>query len=315
MDSSSTIKKNFVWSTLLTVSGYVFPIITFPYVTRVLGAEGIGSFQYADSVIQYFCFFALMGVNTVGIREIAKAKNNAIEMSTVYSSLLSLCLFTTLISIGVLLLFTTFIPSFAAHKRMLYIGAARILAGSLLVEWLFKGLEEFRFITIRAILVRIVFVVCVFVFVRDSNDYETYFLLTVLITVFNAIINVFYSRRFVQFSFHRVCLKQYLKPFIVLGIYQVLTAMYLSFNVIYLGAKCGDLEVGYYSAATKLYTIIMSFFTAFTGVMLPRMSSLVADGKDDEFKDMTKKSIDFLLSFCFEKQQTPLRLPNQQQIV
>lgn len=298
MDSSSTIKKNFVWSTLLTVSGYVFPIITFPYVTRVLGAEGIGSFQYADSVIQYFCFFALMGVNTVGIREIAKAKNNAIEMSTVYSSLLSLCLFTTLISIGVLLLFTTFIPSFAAHKRMLYIGAARILAGSLLVEWLFKGLEEFRFITIRAILVRIVFVVCVFVFVRDSNDYETYFLLTVLITVFNAIINVFYSRRFVQFSFHRVCLKQYLKPFIVLGIYQVLTAMYLSFNVIYLGAKCGDLEVGYYSAATKLYTIIMSFFTAFTGVMLPRMSSLVADGKDDEFKDMTKKSIDFLLSFC-----------------
>ena len=298
MDTSSTIKKNFAWSTLLTVSGYLFPLITFPYVTRVLGAEGIGSFQYADSVIQYFCLFALMGVNTVGIREIAKVKDNQAGMSSVFSSLLLLCLLTTLISICVLLLFTSFIPSFVAHKRMLYIGAARILSSSLLIEWLFKGLENFRFITIRAIIVRIVFVLCVFAFVKDADDYEVYFLLTVLTFVVNAIVNIFYSRRFVQFSFYRVDLIQYLKPFFILGLYQVLTAMYLSFNVIYLGAKCGDLEVGYYSAATKLYTIIMSFFTAFTGVMLPRMSSLIAEGKNDEFRIMTAKSIDVLLSFC-----------------
>ena len=84
----------------------------------------------------------------------------------------------------------------------------------------------------------------------------------------------------------------------VLGVYRVLTAMYTSFNVMYLGSKCGDIEVGYYGTATKLYTLIMALFTSFTGVMLPRMSSLVAEGRTDDFKGMTAKSVEFLLLFC-----------------
>lgn len=298
MNSSSTIKKNFAWSSLLTLAGYIFPIITFPYVTRVLGVEGIGNYQYADSVIQYFCIFALLGINTVGIREIAKVKECRSEMTSVFSSLLFLCLITTLISIIALVVLISIIPSFIAHDRMLYIGIARILSGSLLIEWFFKGIEDFRFITVRAIIVRLIYVICVFIFVREADDYVVYFLLTTLVTVVNAVINLAYSRRYVSFSVRSIRICNYLKPFFVLGLYQILTAMYLSFNVMYLGAKCGDIEVGFYSASTKLYVIIMSFFTAFTSVMLPRMSSLIAEGKSNEFRDMTTKSIDFLLLFC-----------------
>lgn len=298
MSSSSTIKRNFAWSSVLTVAGYVFPLITFPYVTRVLGVEGIGSYQSADSIIQYFSIFSMLGVSTVGIREVARVKNDDKEMSCVFSSLILLNLVTTLFSIGVLLVLSGIIPSFIAHRQMIYIGIARILCGSLLVEWFFKGIEDFQFITIRALIVRFVYVVSVFLFVRDQDDVVIYFTLTTLITVVNALINIVYSRRFVPLSLSNLKVKAYIKPVLTLGIYQILTAMYISFNVMYLGAKCGDVEVGYYSTATKLYGIVMSLFTAFTGVMLPRMSSLLAEGKDSEFKDMTSKSIDFLLLFC-----------------
>ena len=298
MNSSTTIKRNFAWSSVLTIAGYVFPLITFPYVTRVLGVEGIGSYQSADSIIQYFSVFSMLGVSTVGIREIARVKTDKKEMSCVFSSLMLLNFVTTLFSIGALLLLSFIIPSFSAHKQMIYIGIARILCGSLLVEWFFKGIEDFQFITIRALIVRCVYVISVFLFVRDQDDVVVYFTLTTLITVVNAVINIVYSRRFVPFSLSRLKVRSYIKPVLTLGIYQILTAMYISFNVIYLGAKCGDVEVGYYSTATKLYGIVMSLFTAFTGVMLPRMSSLLAEGKDSEFKDMTSKSIDFLLLFC-----------------
>lgn len=293
----STVKKNFAWSTLLTFAGYLFPLITFPYVTRVLGVEGIGQYQFAYSTIEYFSIIAMLGIGTVGIREIAKVKGNRHEMSRVLCSLLSLNLITTLLAACVLLVLTFIIPSFIAHSKLLYIGIARLFCGSLLIEWLFKGIEDFKFITIRSLAIRFVFVFSVFIFVRDEDDYVIYFLLTSLTVAVNAIVNILYSRKFVDYSFRGIDVRPYVKPFIVLGLYQILTAMYTSFNVMYLGSKCGDIEVGYYSTATKLYILIMSVFTAFTGVMLPRMSSYVAEGKTEDFNGMISKSIDFLLLF------------------
>ena len=293
----STIKNNFAWSTLLTFAGYLFPLITFPYVTRVLGVEGIGQYQFAYSTIEYFSIIAMLGIGTVGIREIAKVKGNRQEMSRVLCSLLSLNLITTILAASVLLILTFIIPSFIAHNKLLYIGIARLFCGSLLIEWLFKGVEDFKFITIRSLAIRFIFVFLVFIFVRDEDDYVVYFLLTSLTVAVNAIVNILYARKFVDYSFRGINIRPYIKPFIVLGIYQILTAMYTSFNVMWLGSKCGDIEVGYYSTATKLYILIMSVFTAFTGVMLPRMSSYVAEGKREDFKQMIVKSIDFLLLF------------------
>lgn len=292
-----SVKKNFAWSSILTVAGYIFPLLTFPYVTRVLGVEGIGNYQYAVSVIHYFIVFACLGIDTIGIREIAKAKGNPEEMSRIYSSLLCLNLITTVLSVIVLLILIVFIPSFASHSKMLYIGVAWVFANSLVIEWLFKGLENFKYITIRAIIIRCIYVAAVFIFVRNPEDYVIYFILTTLITVVNALINQSYSRQFVRFSITNVDLKPFLSPFIILGIYKILTSMYTSFNVMFLGAVCGDSEVGLYSTSVKMYGIIMSFFTAFTGVMLPRMSAVVAEGKEKEFKRLTSKSIDFLLCF------------------
>jgi len=293
-----SVKKNFVWSTILTVAGYIFPIITFPYITRVLGVEGIGSVQFADSVIVYLSVFAMLGMGTVGVREIAKAKGDRNRLSKVFSSLLTLNLITTFMAIIALMLLIKIIPSFGAHERLLYIGLAKILCGTLLIEWFYRGLEDFRYITICSLIIRLLYVVSVFVLVRSADDYVVYFILTTAVTVLNAIINLIYSRHYITFSLRVIDFKPYIRAFVILGVYMILTNLYNSFNVIYLGTKCGDIEVGYYTTATKLYAVIMSVFTAFTTVMMPRMSSLISEGKSDEFHTMTSRSIDFLLLFC-----------------
>lgn len=280
------------------VAGYIFPLITFPYITRVLGVEGIGGVQFADSVISYVSVFAMLGMGTVGVREIAKAKGNKERLSKVFSSLITLNMVATFLAIIALLFLIEVIPSFESHSRLLYIGVAKILCGTLLIEWFYRGVEDFRYITICSLIIRLLYVVSVFVFVRTADDYTVYFILTTAVTVLNAIINLIYARHYITFSLNTVYFKPYIKAFVILGIYMILTNLYNSFNVIFLGSECGDIEVGYYTTATKLYVVIMSVFTAFTTVMMPRMSSLVSEGNNEEFYTMTSRSIDFLLLFC-----------------
>ena len=114
-----SVKKNFIWSTILTVAGYLFPLITFPYVTRVLGVEGLGNYQFAYSTIEYFSIFAMLGMGVIGIREVAKEKGDRAKLSQTFSSLVVINLITAFLAICVLFVLTFIIPSFIAHGKML----------------------------------------------------------------------------------------------------------------------------------------------------------------------------------------------------
>ncbi len=292
-----SVKKNFIYSSILTISNYIFPLLTFPYVSRVLGVENIGIYNFVDSIVQYFTIFSMLGISTIAIREIAKVRNDYSQLSKTYSSLLTLNLLTTLLAIVVLLVLSYLLPKLHSYQEMIFIGGARLLFNALLVEWFYKGIENFRYITVRAIFVRLIYVAAVFILVRSTKDYVIYFALTALTVAINAIINIIYSSKFARFSISHIDFRPYIKPLLILGVYQILTSMYTSFNVMYLGLVTNDTEVGYYTTAVKLFTIILSIFTAFTGVMLPRMSSLYSEGRIDEFKVMIKKSIDILFVF------------------
>lgn len=291
------IKKNIAYSSILTVSGYLFPLITFPYVTRVLGVNNIGICNFYDGVINYFILFSMLGMTNLGIREIAKAKSSKKSLRDTFTGLLSLNLITTAISIIALLICGLTIPKLAQYPQMIYIGTAKVLANCLLVEWFYKGLEEFRYITIRSLIVRAIYVISVFLFVTDANDYVIYFGLTTSMFGVNAILNLINIRKHVKINRFGMNYRRYLKPFLILGIYQILTSMYTTFNIVYLGFVCDEVQVGYYGTAIKLYTIILSFFTAFTGVMLPRMSSLLEENRVSEFRCYISKSLKVLYNF------------------
>lgn len=293
----SSLKKNVIFSSILTISNYFFPLITFPYISRVLGVCNIGICNFVDSIVNYFILFSMMGIVATGIREVANSKFNITELNKVFSSLIMLNLISSFVAICVLLFVISFVPQLHEYSNMFYIGAGKILANAMLIEWLYKGLEEFRFITLRTILIRSLYVLSVFVFVTQPDDYDIYFCLTFISIAINAIVNLLYSRNFVKFTFDKISIKPYLNSFFILGVYLLLTSMYVSFNVAYLGFVTDTTEVGYYTTATKLYNIIMGFFTAFTGVMLPKMSSLIAENKIDEARRFVDSSVEILWAF------------------
>lgn len=294
-----SIKKNFFYSSILTTANYIVPLITYPYVSRVLGATNIGICNFVDSVINYFVIFSMLGISTIGIREVAACKGNKQQLSKTFSSLLSINILTTGALLITLIFATLLVPKFVDYKQMLFVGSFKLLFNCFLIEWFFRGLEDFKYITVRSIIVRLVYVVAVFVFVRDADDYLYYYILTTLVVIINAVINLAYSGKFAHFSFKNLSIKPFLKPLVVLGIYNILLSMYTSFNVVYLGFVGGDTQVGYYTTATKIHSIILSIYTAFTGVMLPRMSVLIAENKEDEFKSMISKSFEVLFCFSF----------------
>jgi O-antigen/teichoic acid export membrane protein len=238
----------------------------------------------------------MLGISSIGIREIAKHKDNQEELDKTFTSLFCLTGLATLIALIVLFVCTYTIPDLYKYKTMLAIGGLKILSNFLLIEWFFKGLEEFKFITQRTLIVKTIYVISVFLFVKTEEDYQIYYVLLTLMITLNAICNMWYARKYVHLRFN-TSMFLFLKAMLTMWIYSILTNMYTTFNTTYLGFQAGETQVGYFSTATKIFGLLIALYSAFTGVMLPRMSQLVAKGDNQAFEGMLKKSKDMLLSF------------------
>lgn len=288
------VKKNFGYNLILVVGNYLFPLLTYPYISRVLGADNIGMYSYADGIIDYFILFAQLGIIPFGVREIARVKNDRQRLSQTYSTLLVLNVLLSLAAILFLLVAVNVIPKLESYKPFLFIGITKILFSSFLLEWLFQGLSEFKFITIRSIIVRSIFVVSVFCFVHDSNDTLVYYVLLCLTTVANALLNFRQVGKYSLFSIRQIDFKLILIPVLSFGFYKILTSMYTSFNIVYLGSVTNDTQTGYYYTATKLYGIIMSVITAFTTVMVPKVSEMLENGHIVRLREIAIKTFEVI---------------------
>lgn len=302
----ASVKRNFLYNLILTGGNYIFPLFTYPYISRVLGVEKIGVCNFVDSIINYFVLFAALGVGSLGVREIARVKDDKMKMNETFSSLSSFNILLTLISIAILLFVTFSVSSLAQYRPFLLIGILKLLLSSFLIEWFFQGISDFKYVTMRSLLVKTVYVVTIFLFIHDKNDSETYYLLTCLLVVINASINWCHSKKFVKFSFKSIHWKIFIIPILSYGFYRILTSMYTSFNVLYLGLTTNDVQVGYYTTATKLYGMLMSVFTAFTTVMIPKISELVGKGDYETIREIANKTFDVvfastipMLIFCW----------------
>lgn len=292
-----SVKKNFLFSLILTASNYIFPLLVYPYVSRVLGVEGVGICNFADSILNYFILFATIGISIIGIREIASSKNDKKQLNIVFTSLIMHILLPTIVTCVIFAIALNIIPQLHAYNKILYIGMGKILGTAFLLDWFYKGIEDFKFITIRTILIKISYVISVFLFVRTQEDYIIYFLLTTLMVLINSCINVMYARKFVRISFDFRNFKSLVKPNFINGFYLFLNTMYSTLNVAYLGFISTPKEVGYYTTATKVFGIILAVYSAFTGVLLPRMSYLLSENRIEDFNNLIKKSIDILFTF------------------
>lgn len=291
-----SIKRNFLYSSFLTVANYIFPLLTFPYVSRVLGVEAIGRYNFTDNIIQIFIIVSMLGIETIGVREIAQNKSNQDKLNKSFTALLLFNGITTLFAILVLFAAMFIVPKFADYRDLLLVGSLKLFSTFLLIDWFYKGIEDFKFITQRTIVIRTLFVISVFAFVRSPKDCLLYYFFIVSFITVNAIVNLLYARKIITFSFDAASVRRIIKPILILGGYSILAWLYNSFSTSYLGFVSTDEQVGYYATASKFYNIFLSVLSAFAAVMLPRLSLLVSEHQTATFQQLISKSFNVVLT-------------------
>ncbi|MBE5844004.1 MAG: flippase [Butyrivibrio sp.] len=309
---TKSIKKNYLYNIALTLSSLIFPMIVYPYVTRTIGPSGIGKVSFATSLLSYFGIFAQLGVPTYGIRECARVRNNIDKLSKLTIELLIINTVTCSITYIVFLLSVFFIPRLQGDKALYLFMSISLLLNAIGMDWLYRGLEEYRYITIRSLAFKLIAIILMFLTIRDSHDYIKYGVLTVFASSASNVLNLINLRRIIILSnVGELELRKHISRILVFVGMTCATTVYMNLDTIMLGVLTTDKDVGYYDAAVKIKKVIVAIVTSLGGVLLPRLSMMEGEGDWQGFSKLCKKSLNYtvtisipLVAFfvCFAKQ-------------
>lgn len=289
-----SITVNLVANGIKTLMTVLFPLITFPYASRVLGASGIGKVNYTNSIISYFSLFAALGISTYAVREGARIRDDREEFNKFAKEMLNINLVTTFLSYVLLFVFLC-LPILEGYKELLIIFSAGIVFTTIGTEWLFIIKEEYAYITKRAVLFQIVSLILLFLLVRTEEDYGWYASLTVISSGGSAILNFWHSRKFVNWRKKYQCeYRKHIKPILLIFGTSLASSLYMTMDTTMLGAMKGDTATGIYTAAMKINSVINTLLNTISSTILPRVSYYLGNGLKDEFQRLMKTSVDIL---------------------
>ncbi len=295
MPKIRSVKFNFIMNVILTASAFIFPLITFPYVSRVLLPDGVGRVNFAGSFVTYFSMIALLGVPTYGIRAVAKVRDNKEELSRTVQELLIINLAVAALAYVTYFVLIWTVPRLRSDYILFCIMSMHILLNVIGVEWMYRGLEQYSFITIRSIAFKAAAVVLMFLFVKNQDNYLIYGAITVLSGAGSYVMNFINLRRYItmrpvgHYNFRR-----HWKPIAIFFMMSVATTIYTNLDTVMLGFMKDDTEVGYYTAAIRIKTILVSLVTSLSTVLLPRVSYYIEKGIKEEFYRYAKKALNFV---------------------
>lgn len=291
-----SIKFNFIMNFILTVSNFLFPLITFPYVSRVLLPEGTGKVAFALSIVSYFTLFASFGVATYGIRAIAQVRDDKERLSKTMHELLFINIISMTIVYVALAVAILVVPKFAIEKELFWVTSLFILFTIVGVEWLYKGLEKYQYITVRTIVFKIASLFLVFLFVKEKSDYIIFAFISIFAIVGSGVLNLINSRKLINYTLYSEYeFKKHLKPMFVLFLTSMAIAIYTSLDEGLLGLLSSPEQVGYYNAAVRVKGILFTLITSLGVVLLPRLSYYVENHMETEFHEALAKSTNFII--------------------
>lgn len=290
-----SLKLNFIMNAILTMSSFIFPLITFPYVSRILLPEGTGKVSFATSLISYFAMFAQLGIPTYGIRACAKVRDNKEELTRTAQELVIINTVMSIVSYAALAIALIFVPRLRAERTLYAIVSLTIIFSVIGMEWLYKALEQYTYITIRSIVFKFVALVAMFVFVHQKADYVVYGAITLIAASGSSVFNLINAHKFIGMrpvgKYH---FKRHFKPIAVFFAMSCATTIYTHLDTVMLGFMKTDADVGYYNAAVKIKTILVSIVTSLGVVLLPRASYYIEHKMVDEFYRIAHKAINFV---------------------
>lgn len=293
---SKSVRYNFLMNFILTASGFVFPLLTFPYISRVLLVEGVGKVDFVSSVSNYFLMVASLGIPTYGIRACAQVKDDKEKLTkTVHEILIINSVTTALVVLSYIVCILT-VPRFAEDKTLFFINAFGILLNMFGVNWFYQATEKYDYITIRTIAFKTVALVFTFLLVRAKEDYIIYAAVSVLALVGSNLLNFFKLRAYISFKKQAGYeFKKHLAPIFILFAQSLAISVYTSLDIIMLGFEKGDHAVGLYSAANRFKGLLVSLVTTLGNVLLPRMSHYAKNKMHKEFQSTSTMAINFTL--------------------
>lgn len=291
-----SIKFNFIMNAILTVSQVLFPLITFPYISRVLRVEGSGVVAFATSVITYFTMFATLGVPTYGIRACARVRDDREKLSQTVQELLIISGITTIITYAVFFAMLFCVPKFAAQKELLMVVGVSIGLTTIGVQWFYNALEQYSYITVCSIVFKLIGLILMVLFVKNPEDYIVYGVIYVVGNFGAYVLNFLRLRKFITFRKQGAyALKEHFRGTMLFFLLSAATSVYLNLDIVMLGFMKNDTEVGYYNAAIKVKNVLVTGVTSLGTVLLPRLSYYVQKKEKAEFQRTIAKAFEFVL--------------------
>ncbi|MCI8485322.1 MAG: flippase [Lachnospiraceae bacterium] len=292
----SSVSFNYIMNMILTVSTILFPLISFPYVSRILNPEGIGRVSFVVSVISYFSMAAQLGIPTYGIRECAKLRDNKTKLSQFVKEIILINGVTCIFIYAVFIASVLCIPKFRTEKILFLSMGCSIIFNSMGLEWLYKGLEEYVYITKRSILFKFIAFIGMFLLIRTDSDVLQYGILTIFASVGSNICNWINAKKYVSWKgIEIISFRRHLKPVFLFFLMSIATTIYTNLDNVMLGFMSDNTEVGYYTAATKIKAALVSVVASLGTVLLPRASYYIEKNKKVEFLDISKKAMEFTM--------------------
>lgn len=289
--------KNLFFNYLLSISSLLIPLMIFPYLTRVLDEDALGTYLWVDSITQYFIVLASFGIPYYGVREIAKAKEDADKVASLTFDLILLHIVFTLIACICYGISAVVNEELNRHFYFVRLGLLTLLFSVFLIEWLFQGLSRFKYITVRTLTIKALSLLLIYAFVRNSDDVRVYAVVTMLSVFLNAAVNIsfFYRSYPIAFSISFERLKVHLRPLLVFFSINVSISVYTLLDSVFLGFLDSPGHLSLYAMPLKLVKIYWTVLNSATLVFLPKITKLGEEGNLVKMSDLLSKSMNIVI--------------------
>ncbi len=295
MKKQKSLTVNFIMNVILSMSAFIFPLITFPYVSRVLLPVGTGKVSFANGIIAYFALFAQLGIPTYGIRACARVRDDKEKLTKTVQELLIINTVISAIVYVVFIIALLTVPKMRSDSTLFLITSSTIFFNVIGVEWMYKGLEQYTYITIRSIIFKFIGLILMFFLVREKADYVWYGFITIFAASASNIFNFINIHKYISLKpVGHYDFKPHLKAVAVFFAMSCATTIYTNLDTVMIGFIKGDIENGYYNAAVRIKSILVSIVTSLGAVLLPRASYYLENKLVDEFKKISQKALSFV---------------------
>lgn len=294
-----SIRKNIFYNIILTSSSVIFPLITFPYVTRVLGPGNYGNVNFIDAIIQYLLILSTLGIPIYGIREVSRLKGAKKELTILVFELLAIQLTLTVIAVVSIVFLTSYFVVESNYNMLLYIGSLILFFNIFVWDWFYQGMELYSYISYRSVLSKILVVLFILAFVQEKSDFNIYYFSFVVGLIITGGFNItYFFKNFYQPSRATLNVKRHLRPLLLIFFINLSVSFYTLFDTMILGFIDSNVSVGYYSFSIRLVKIFWTLVSAVGLVLIPRLSILIDEERFEEVNNLMTKSLNVILILC-----------------